>query len=125
MADVYVGIGSNVQPELHVPRALEALKNRRGDCNEHATLTVAMLRQAGIPARMAVGIAYLASHRKFFYHAWVEIWAEGWVAIDPTFGQFPADIGHVRFITGGIKDQVEMFRVIGNLELEALEVQGE
>ncbi|MEO1268040.1 MAG: transglutaminase-like domain-containing protein [Myxococcota bacterium] len=102
-----------------VPSALETLRNRRGDCNEHATLAVALLRQAKIPARLAVGLAYLSSQQRFFYHAWVEVWAgpEGWIAIDPTFGQTPADIGHVRFVSGGLRDQVEMFRVIGQLSM--------
>ena len=105
-----------------VPSALETLRNRRGDCNEHATLTVALLRQARIPARLAVGLAYLADQRRFFYHAWVEVWAggESWIAIDPTFGQVPADIGHVRFVSGGLRDQVEMFRVIGQLQITNL-----
>ncbi len=105
---------------IGVPSALEVLETRRGDCNEHATLTTALLRSVGVPARMAVGIAWLGSHGRFFYHAWVEVWAEGWVAIDPTFGQFPADIGHLRFIAGGLKDQMEMFRVIGQLQLEVV-----
>jgi len=108
---------------IGVPSALETLGTLEGDCNEHATLTTALLRSIGVPARMAVGIAYLASQGRFFYHAWVEVWAGDWVAIDPTFGQAPADIGHVRFVTGGIKDQVEMFRVIGKLDLEVKEAE--
>jgi hypothetical protein len=100
-----------------VPSALETLATREGDCNEHATLTVALLRALGVPARMAVGIAYLDDRGRFFYHAWVEVWAGEWVAFDPTFGQFPADVGHVRFVAGGLREQVEMFRVIGKLKL--------
>lgn len=105
---------------IGVPSALETLDNLQGDCNEHTTLAVAMMRSVGIPARPAVGIAYLPDRGRFFYHAWVEIWAGGWIAVDPTFGQFPADIGHVRFVTGGLSEQVEMFRVIGQLALEPL-----
>ena len=28
---------------------------------------------------------------KFYYHAWPEVLLRDWVAVDPTFGQFPAD----------------------------------
>ncbi len=103
---------------IGVPSALETLETLRGDCNEHTTLVVALLRSVGVPARPAVGIAYLPDRGRFFYHAWVEIWAQGWVAIDPTFGQFPADIGHVRFVNGGLSEQIEMFRVIGQLQID-------
>lgn len=105
---------------IGVPSALETLDVLRGDCNEHTTLVVAMLRSVGVPARPAVGIAYLPDRHRFFYHAWVEVWAGDWIAMDPTFGQFPADNGHVRFVTGGLSEQVEMFRVIGQLQLEHL-----
>ena len=100
-----------------VPSALETLRTLRGDCNEHTTLVVGLLRALGVPARPTVGIAYLPDRDRFFYHAWVEVWDGGWVAIDPTFGQFPADIGHVRFVVGGLSEQVEMFRVIGQLKM--------
>ena len=39
------------KPTLSVPNALEVLKNKSGDCNEHSVLTVALLRAAGIPRR--------------------------------------------------------------------------
>jgi hypothetical protein len=103
-----------------VPSALETLETMRGDCNEHATLVTALLRSLKVPARLAVGIAYLPERQRFFYHAWVEVWAGQWVAIDPTFGQLPADVGHVRFVVGGLQEQFEMFRVIGQLRMEHL-----
>ena len=38
-----------------VPSALETLKSRVGDCNEHATLFAALARSLGVPTRIAVG----------------------------------------------------------------------
>lgn len=108
------------QGVVGVPSALETLETMRGDCNEHATLVTALLRSLKVPARLAVGIAYLPERQRFFYHAWVEVWSGQWVAIDPTFGQLPADVGHVRFVVGGLQEQFEMFRVIGQLKMKHL-----
>src|SRR6476620_6619357 len=83
-----------------VPNALEVLKKRVGDCNEHTQLFVALARAVGIPARIAAGLAYVDG--KFYYHAWPEVLLKDWVAVDPTFGQFPADAAHPRFTLGGI-----------------------
>ena len=97
-----------------IPSALETLKARRGDCNEHTTLFVALARALGIPARIDVGMVHKGG--RFYYHAWPEVWLGGaWVTADPTWGQFPADVTHVRFIRGGLEHQLEMFKVIGRL----------
>ncbi len=101
-----------------VPSALSTLHSRSGDCNEHTQLYVALARAAGIPARVAAGLAYLDG--KFYYHAWPEIWLERWVAVDPTFGQFPADASHLRFTIGGLGRQVELVRLIGALQVDVL-----
>jgi hypothetical protein len=43
------------------------------------------------------------------------------VAVDPTFGQYPADASHIRFVVGGLAQQVEIIRLIGRLNIEVLE----
>ena len=101
-----------------VPSALATLRSRSGDCNEHTQLFVATARAAGIPARVAAGLAFLDG--KFYYHAWPEIWLERWVAIDPTFGQFPADAAHLRFTIGGLGKQAELLRLMGALRIDVL-----
>ena len=101
-----------------VPSALATLRSRSGDCNEHTQLYVALARAAGIPARVATGLAYLDG--KFYYHAWPEVWLERWVAVDPTFGQFPADASHLRFIIGGLGRQTELLRLVGSLHVDVL-----
>ena len=101
-----------------VPSALGTLRTRVGDCNEHTQLVVALARAAGIPARVAAGLAYLDG--KFYYHAWPEVWLERWVAVDPTFGQFPADASHLRFTIGGLGRQAELLRLMGALHVDVI-----
>jgi transglutaminase-like putative cysteine protease len=101
-----------------IPNARQVLESRRGDCNEHTVLFVAMARALGLPARTAVGLVYVDG--AFFYHAWPEVWLGEWVAVDPTFGQVPADAAHLRFVIGGIAQQVEIVRLIGNLHIEVI-----
>lgn len=101
-----------------IPSALEVFKNRVGDCNEHTQLFVALARAVGIPARIAAGLAYVDG--KFYYHAWPEVLLAEWVAVDPTFGQFPADAAHLRFTIGGLGRQTELLRLMGNLKIDVL-----
>lgn len=101
-----------------IPSALHVLHTRAGDCNEHAQLYVALARAAGVPARVAAGLAYVDG--RFYYHAWPEVRLRTWVAVDPTFGQFPADAAHLRFTTGGFGRQVELLRLIGNLGIDVI-----
>jgi hypothetical protein len=101
-----------------IPSAVHVLHTRRGDCNEHTQLFVALARAAGVPARVATGLAYVDG--KFYYHAWPEVLLRGWVAVDPTFGQFPADAGHLRFVTGGLGRQTELLRLVGNLNIDVV-----
>jgi len=101
-----------------VPSALGTLRARSGDCNEHTQLYVALARAAGIPARVAAGLAFLDG--KFYYHAWPEVWLERFVAVDPTFGQFPADASHLRFTIGGLGRQAGLLSLMGTLQVDVL-----
>jgi transglutaminase-like putative cysteine protease len=101
-----------------IPNALQVLRTRSGDCNEHTQLYLALARAVGLPARSAAGLALVRG--KFYYHAWPEVYLGSWVAVDPTFGQFPADAAHLRFIVGGLTRQADLLRLIGRLEIEVL-----
>ncbi len=113
---VYENIEKRVT--VSVPSAVDVLETRRGDCNEHTVLYVALARAAGLPARTAAGLVYVDGG--FYYHAWPEVYLNGWVAVDPTFGQMPADAAHLRFTIGGLARQVELIRLIGRLQMEVL-----
>ncbi|MEZ4415649.1 MAG: transglutaminase-like domain-containing protein [Gemmatimonadota bacterium] len=105
---------------VSVPSAVQVLESEQGDCNEHTVLFVALARSLGLPARTAVGLVYV--NGAFFYHAWPEVWIGDWVAVDPTFGQYPADAAHLRFVVGGLAQQVDIVRLIGRLQIEVLDV---
>lgn len=107
------------QVTISVPDALRVLAQRSGDCNEHTQLYVALARTARIPARMASGLAYV--NGKFYFHAWPEIFLGTWVAVDPTFGQFPADAAHLRFVVGGLTRQAALLGLIGSLRIDVLD----
>ena len=114
------------KPTVSLPSALEVLKTRVGDCNEHTTLYVAMARSLGIPARIAVGLVYLRG--AFYYHAWAEVWLDEdggglWLPVDPTLNQFPADATHVRLARGGLDRQAAILGLVGQAELAVLDVQ--
>lgn len=101
-----------------VPSAIQVLEARSGDCNEHTQLFIALSRAAGIPARSAAGLAHVGG--KFYYHAWPEIYVGHWVAVDPTFGQFPADAAHLRFVYGGLARQADLLRLMGTLRIDLI-----
>jgi hypothetical protein len=101
-----------------IPNALQVLKTRSGDCNEHTQLYVALARALGLPARSAAGLALVKG--KFYYHAWPEVYLGRWTAVDPTFGQFPADAAHLRFTIGGLVRQADLLRLIGQLDVDVL-----
>ena len=107
---------------VSLPSAVEVLRTRQGDCNEHAILYTAMSRAAGVPARVASGIVALGD--RFYYHAWAEVLLGGhWLAVDPVFGQYPADATHVRFVVGGLERQAELMRVIGKLKIKIVKAE--
>jgi hypothetical protein len=106
---------------LSVPSALQVLAARKGDCNEHTVLYVALARALGLPTRTATGLVYVRG--SFYYHAWPEVWVDRWMAVDPTLGQFPADASHIRFIVGDLARQLELIRLVGRLRLDVVSKQ--
>ncbi len=114
------------KPTVSLPSAREVLRTKVGDCNEHTALYVAMARAVGLPARIAVGLAY--SRGAFYYHAWPEVYIdEGrgrglWLPVDPTFNQFPADATHVRMTRGGLDRQAAILPLIGHLKMNIVEL---
>jgi hypothetical protein len=109
-------------PTLSVPSAREVLEQMTGDCNEHTVLFTALARAAQIPTRICTGLAFSAG--QFYYHAWPEVWLGSWVAVDPTFGQYPADPLHVRLLTGGLEQQFEILNLMGRrATIEILETE--
>jgi transglutaminase-like putative cysteine protease len=112
-------------PTVGIPNALEVLRVRQGDCNEHTALFVALARAAGIPARTAAGLVYsdrVTGEGAFYYHAWPEVHfgEQGWVPVDPTFNQFPADATHIKVVNGGLDKQIAIMGIMGRLSFSLL-----
>lgn len=66
--------------------ALYALRNRKGDCTEYATLFVALCRALKIPARVVSGYVYAEDSivEPENFHNWAEVYLDGgWVTVDP------------------------------------------
>jgi len=106
------------RPVLSLPDALSTLENRVGDCNEHAVLLAALARAAGIPCRVEAGLVYLKG--RFYYHAWNLVFLGRWITVDSLFGQVPADVGHIRFITGSPERQLDLMGIIGQVTLKVI-----
>ena len=97
------------------------LKSLEGECQSHTNLFAALAKAAGIPVRTVSGIVYAEDYKGFLYHAWPEVWAGEWVAMDPTFGQDIADATHIKLTDGDLSVQLQLFEFIGKIGLEPLE----
>lgn len=53
--------------------------------------------------------------RLFFWGRWVEM--------DPTWGQRTVDATHLRFIEGELSNQLELIKLVGQIQIEVLEEQ--
>jgi hypothetical protein len=119
----FVDVAVENSPTVSLPSSVEVLENRRGDCNEHTVLFVALARAAGIPARTCAGIVYLDG--SFGYHAWPLVWVGEWVPMDPTFGQMVADPTHIILAEGNLESQYVITSVMGRLRITEAPIAGD
>jgi transglutaminase-like putative cysteine protease len=109
--------------------ALEVIELREGDCTEHAVLLAALARAAGIPARVASGLAYSerfgGRDAVFVPHAWVIAWIDGrWQGFDAALPRHGS--GHIAFAAGD-GDPFRFYRgldLLGQLRIEAILAAG-
>lgn len=70
--------------------ALEAFRSRTGDCSEHANLLAAVLRIAGIPSRVELGMVYAQDFGGWVGHAWNSAYVDDrWVHLDSAYPGIP------------------------------------
>jgi transglutaminase-like putative cysteine protease len=86
--------------------ALFTFSGRRGGPDGKAQLLASMAIAAGIPARVASGLAILPEGS--FGHSWTEMWLGRWEAADPSFGHYPASASLVRLLVGGRSRPVDL-----------------
>lgn len=104
---------------VSLPNALDVLKMKKGDCNEHSALFAALARASGIPTKVVMGTIYIDG--RFYYHAWNEVFLGKWVAVDSTYGQLPADATHIKLIEGDLKKSGEIMKVVGKIKIKVLD----
>jgi transglutaminase-like putative cysteine protease len=117
-------VATHVQDE-YVPaysNALDALNSGRGDCTEHSILYVALARALGVPARVAVGVAYWQPGGGFGWHAWAEVHVnDRWYSVDPTWNQPVADATHLKLAGGGPAEQARIVMLLGALRIKTMD----
>jgi transglutaminase-like putative cysteine protease len=118
--------------------ASETAISKAGDCSEHAVLLAAMLRKAGIPARLASGLVYadrFAGERDVWgWHVWTQAEvpvagggdAREWIDLDATLPvRYHAAhlLTGVSDLAGGASDPMwtQALRLIGNVSIETID----
>jgi transglutaminase superfamily protein len=101
--------------------ALDALHDRRGECQSHTNLFTALARAAGIPTKVVNGLVYSREFKGFLYHAWPEVWVGEWRALDPTLGQHRVDATHIKLSEGNYAGALKLMEFIGQVKIELLE----
>lgn len=114
--------------------AAEVAETRSGDCTEHAVLLTALLRAAGIPARVVTGLVYAerfaGASQIFGYHMWSQALIDGrWIDLDATLDGSRFDATHIAFATSALDDERTATRdiarigaIMGHLKIKVLEV---
>ncbi len=111
----------NLKKELAVsiPSALDVLKQREGDCNEHTYLYVALARAAELPSQVRVGIVY--KDGEYYYHAWPAVFVGHWLELDPTLNYDQLGTRHITLLQGELSSQIKLMSALGQLRVEILD----
>lgn len=113
---------SNLKKELvDSVSALNALRERKGECQSHTYLFTAIARAAGIPTKIVNGLVYSPKFKGFLYHAWPEVYVGEWRALDPTFGQDTVDATHIKLSEGEKESQLKLMEFVGKVQIELIE----
>jgi hypothetical protein len=89
-ADSFCDTPRDARSAVVIPAGLPPPAGKGESCRDRAASWVATATRAGFEARTAVGVAW--DGRDFMWHAWAEVRTEGgWLPVDPSFGQLPAD----------------------------------
>lgn len=76
----------NKNYSLDFANAIQVLETKSGDCTEHAVLLASLLRAAGIPSKVVVGLIYTDIPKPAFgYHMWTKAYiGSKWIDLDAT-----------------------------------------
>jgi hypothetical protein len=127
-------VNRNMRPDNRVgfAPADQVARGLAGDCRQHAMLTAAMCRAAGVPSKTAVGLVYMTDARKqpaMAFHMWTEVWVEGqWLAIDAVMGQGSVGAAHIKIAdhswhdTQSLTPMLPVARVLDKIKIEVVSV---
>ena len=118
--------------------AAEVAETLSGDCTEHSVLLAAMLRNRGIPSRVAVGFVMIPGRGQMGGHMWTEAYlttpdGPAWVPLDATLGRGGIGGGHLKLGDSSLADEaaapitsfLPMLELLGKVRVEVVAVDGE
>jgi len=109
--------------------ASEVARSRQGDCTEYSVLLAAVMRSQGVPARVAVGFAYIPDPASFAPHMWAEAWIDGkWIPFDATLGVEVNPLTRLKVVDSDLADKntsgtllfVPLLKFLGRATVEIL-----
>jgi Transglutaminase-like superfamily len=119
--------------EVNFAPASQVLRDLQGDCRQHAMLTAALCRAAGVPARTAIGLVYVNDPDRgpvLGFHMWTEVWIAGqWLMLDAVLGEGSVGAGHLKIADHSWQDiqtlapLLPVTRVTGKVKVEVVGVK--
>ncbi len=109
--------------------ASQVMQQREGDCTEHSLLLASLLRAAGIPSKIVIGLVYTEKPQKAFgYHMWVNAYIGEWINLDPSFPDKNFNPTHIALaespfnkITDKTDTLLKILRFINNINIQVLD----
>jgi transglutaminase-like putative cysteine protease len=107
----------------------QVARTLEGDCTEHAVLTAAMCRAAGVPSRTAFGLIYVLDKGQaaMGFHMWTEVWVRGqWMPLDATLGRGFVGATHLKISDHSwhnmhvLTPLLPVTRVVGKVAIEVV-----
>ena len=105
--------------------AREVLKEKEGDCTEHAVLLAALLRAIGVPSRVVAGLVYY--NGMFVGHMWTEAYLRDWFPLDATQARGFVGPDHIALSVSSLDSAtvadifLDIVPVIGSVTIEVVE----
>ena len=116
--DINLWVHLNLKKEMvDTVTALDALLEKRGECQSHTYLFTALTRASGIPTRIVNGLVYSKEYEGFLYHAWPEVFVGEWKAMDPTFGQDRIDATHIKLTENSNESPFHLMEFVGKIAI--------
>lgn len=107
------------RPIFQIHTSMDVFSYPAGEGKECTVLFTAFARAGGLPTRTVGGLVYLKGH--YYFHIWPEVWIDRWVPADPSMGQFPANVTHIRFIEGDIDELVSRAEIMRDVKIDIME----